>query len=32
MAVVIPLVLHLFTGAPTLHLSSGPLLDPHPQG
>ncbi|HZO76378.1 MAG TPA: hypothetical protein VFB60_29535 [Ktedonobacteraceae bacterium] len=32
LAVVVPLVLHFFTGVPVIHLSSGPVLDPHPQG
>lgn len=32
MAVVVPLVLHLFTGVSPIHLSAGPILDPHPQG
>lgn len=31
MVVVVPVILHYFTGAP-VHLSSGPLPDPHPQG
>lgn len=31
-AVVAPLVLHHFTGMSMIHLSSGPLSDPHPQG
>jgi len=31
-AVVAPVVLHYFTGLSIIHLSSGPLTDPHPQG
>ena len=30
-AVVAPMVLHLFAGLPVIHLVDGPL-DPHPQG
>ncbi|HLG64416.1 MAG TPA: hypothetical protein VKY19_20935 [Ktedonosporobacter sp.] len=30
-AVVAPMVLHLFAGLPVIHLVAGPL-DPHPQG